>query len=447
MRRRKLRIDFIDDAAMRMRLSVDFSVPEDVAATARDAQGREFVHLPLFVLRKAPQELLDFDLSDAAGRALSLPTRASNAELSHEALRTRAEAILGAAVSEASLTQSMREVAELDPPQSLDICDQLLANPGGGSQRAQVAADDDFCFLAGLVAWSSIVAMPVPMESGEQLLKLVYSEPITEWKSAFGARVQAGVRPLPAWVDIPFTGAQSFHLEVHPPPGMSVAEGTFSAITPQGVTHQHGKGLGRAMHLYASKLSKGRSGGAFLRLRPQRRGMITNAQVACMAVVVVLLASASFAAQFAQANTTVPTLLLFLPALLATLALQPSDHALTGRFLRLVRIAIATCAAMAYLAAGWLVVAPEKNAPKVKGTVVIARSSEAPANSSAAAKRPKQRSGGGQAKTSGGRRAVAVELSGGEKPDPRWLRIGWLVLAIPALGASVLVDRARRYAA
>jgi hypothetical protein len=464
MRRRKLRVDFIDDTALRLRLSVDFCIPDGAAETAVARDGEKFVHLPLFVLRKAPQELLDFDLTDAGGRSVSLPTRLSNAEVSRCALEACAERVLKGPLNEPGLPDLIAHVAESDPPESLDRLDQLLAPDdlvAPHPQRSELAADDNFQFLARLVAWSSIIALPVPLRAGEQIFKLAFTEPLNQWQNAFALAIRAGLRPLSMLVDIPFVGAQSFHLEAHPPSGMSIGEGYLFAQTPTGPVHQQADTGGHALHVYLSGLSRGREGGAFLRIRARSAPFISNARNACAAVAAVLILSVVFAHQLAAANTTVPTLILFLPGLLATIASQPFEHPLAGRLLQLVRGSVILCAALAYLAAGWLLVAPARSATpprvavKVSETVhvhktIVVRKGHAGQGKKAGA------TGGPPAvpnvttakaaqhrKVEGARRSFIGPASSEEHPIAKWLRIGWAILAIPALAAAILVEAAR----
>lgn len=422
--------------------------------TATDSDGVDYVHLPLFVLRKAPQELLDFDLTDGRKTALSLPTRQSNAELSKHALRARAGTVMGHPLQDPKVNDLIDDIAYLDPDASLYAAEKLI--DASTVPEPALAEDDDFRFLTKLIAWSSIVSMPVPVKSGEQIYKLTYSEPINEWKRGWKLPIQAGLDPLNATVEIPFTGAQSFHLEVHPPDGMSTEEGAIAVSTPNGYTFNSAPGSGRAMHLYVPDAERGRSGAAVINLRAQRRGLMSTASFACAAVAAVLVGSTAFAGHLASANTVVPSLLLFLPALLATLALQPTSHALSGRLLRVVRGAIGVSAVLAYLAAFWLLVAPTDVIPHRSVTVAESTTPKIGAerlNSvgpKTKKKRPRQdreaaQDAGKPANESEGKTQLRL-TERSTKPDVGWLRVGWSILAVAALAAFALVETARRRA-
>jgi hypothetical protein len=463
VRRRKLRIDFIDDAAMRLHHSVDFCLPDGADVTATDSEENKFVHLPLFVLRKAPQELLDFDFSDARDKSLSLPTRRANATLSQHALYAQAEAVLGHPLTDPGATGLIDEVANLDPTDSLNKCDELIDRSG---KYTALAVDPDFRFLARLIAWSSIVSMPVPHQSGEQIFKLTYSEPINEWKKAWDLAIRAGLQALPTTVEIPFTGAQSFHLEVHPPEGMTAESGAIAVATSAGGKFNRAEESGRAMHLYVPDVERGRSGAAVIKLRPQRRGFLNGATVACVAVAAVLIASVGFARHLAEANSVVPSLLLFLPGLLATVALQPTDHALNGRVLGLIRGAVGLCAILAFASAFWLLVAPTATAIKKSGTVVSERHpnprSQGHAASTAVGQGPHRRSIRSQQKAHshsiGGADPLHSKIASQSslkqyrlfepvvRTDVDSLRVGWGILAALAAAAALLVGMARRRA-
>jgi hypothetical protein len=461
MRRRKLHVTFIDDVALRLRLSVDFCVPDEVTATAQDERGTEYVHLPLFLLRKARQELLDFDLEDATGKALSLPTRQHNAEISYQGLLACAAKALGlpqesVATARGMPIELMKATAYDDPPDSLDTCDELLEPEVADKDdriRARLAADRDFRFFARLISWSSIVVLPIPLSFGERLIKLSYSEPIEEWKE-WGLRIRAGIDPLPARIDLPFVGGQTFHLEAHPPVGMAVERGVIGVRTREGSESKVEEGSGRAMHLYLPGLEQGRSGAAFFFLRAQKGGFMENARAACAAVAAVLVLSVIIAPQLAKANATVPTLMLFLPGLLATIVLQPTAHALTHHVLAMIRNAVLLCAVLAYLAALWLVAAPSEQVRTYARVPVASVSTEAPARQKPDSVRRtgekrqpvgvKARSGGGPADTRNVEtveRSVLVQTS--SRPSAGSLRVGWGVLAVFAIAALGLTSVAR----
>jgi hypothetical protein len=449
VRRRKLRVDFIDDVAMRLRQSVDFCIPDGVEPIGR-RWGKRHVHLPLFVLRKAPEELIDFDLEDARGTSLSLPTRRANAELSRQALLASAAGVLGlptGGAAPAKVSRLIERVALEDPPQSLNACDDLIGRtPEMGSSRAgtheaALAADPDFRFLARLVAWASIVAMPVEVSAGEQLVKLAYSEPITEWKPDWKWRSRAGLGPLPTQIDLPYVGAQTFHLETHPPQGMAVSRGLLAVGAPGNPPYRFTEAAkrGRSVHLYLPGVEEGRSGAAPLELSAQRPGFMNNARSACLAVSAVLGLSIVFASPLAEANRTVPTLLLFLPGLLATVVLQPMGHALTRKVLTGVRYAVMVSAALAFLAAFWLIAAPQVT-ERVTVAAVLDRPPPGRSSIPEVAVAPAVPA----ATTEPLRKVAAPERTAHgwlkeQRPSTKWLRIVWGLLFLISLAASGLV--------
>jgi hypothetical protein len=456
IRRRKLRVDFVDDVVARIRQSVDFCIPSEVLSPPVEivtGAAGGVVHLPLFVLRKAPQELTDFDLVDADRTALSLPTRETNAELSKHALLSRAEKVLRAPVQSASITQRIEEIALEPPGAGLDACDRLIGRaPPGASMSVPLTAADHlardagFRFLARLLASASIVAMPVEIRPGQQLLKLSYSEPIMQWNEDWEPAMRVGLNPLPAQVDLPFLGAQTFHLEVHPPEGMSVSSGLLAVATRKGPELLEVPSTSRSIHLYMSDGDKAQSGAALVALRAQRSGFMETAQAACAAVTVILALCVVFAKPLAEANRTMPTLLLFFPGLLATFALQPMRHALTRRVLTTIRNSTLVCAAAAFLAAFVLIAAPDKQAAeagRAGGTRLSlqAHSSPGPAIRGRVGAAPSLLSINGTAQLT-----VVGEGPQAEAASVEWLRLGWGFLLLVSLGATALVVVATRKA-
>ncbi|HET8862305.1 MAG TPA: hypothetical protein VFM94_03545 [Solirubrobacterales bacterium] len=436
IRRRRLHISFVDDVAMRFQFSVDFRVPTGIHPS-RAEDGARYVPLPLFVIRKAPSALLDFDLVDGSGRARSLPTRESNAELSSQILFACAGGVLGVPHARVGTmpgfpADQVRAIAVGEPSASAALCDALLDGDDvkGDSVREALASDGDFRFLASLVAGASIVSLPVPPGSGEQLIKLTYSEPIAEWKESWDRRIRAGFAPLTTLVELLCVGGQTFHLEADMPEGLGVAKGVVGVSTPGGVQSKDAEGRGRATHLYLPRVEQARLGAAILTLGLQRGGFMENALVACAAVAGILLTSLIAAPALASANSTVPTLMLFFPGLLATIALQPTTHALTRRMLGGARRAVLLCAILAYAAAMWLVVAPRDSTVSsrplagraVPVRVGVARKGALPTPS----------------------RDAAVRAD--DRPAPHWLRIGWGVLAAFAVAATLSVGIAYRRA-
>lgn len=455
IRRRRLHVSFVDDTAVRFRFSVDFRVPPNLDPS-EGAQKTAHVPLPLFVIRKAPEELMDFDLVDERGRARSLPTRESNAALSHQALLARAGAVLGVPHADvASMPgfpeDEIRAIAVGDEPlESAKRCEALLADPGveGDPVREALANDDDFKFLAELLAGASIISLPIPPSSREQLIKLTYSEPIAEWTQSWDRKIRAGLAPLTTLIELPCVGAQTFHLEADMPEGLAVARGVIGVTAPDGTKKKESKSHGRAAHLYLPQVERARLGAAFLGLGLQRAGFMAHALVACAAVAGILVVSLAAAPELASANTTVPTLMLFFPGLLATIVLQPTSHGLTRRMLREARRAVFLCAGLAYLAAMWLVVAPSvpAGARSASGQPALSRSSAVSQAGPSASGRP-----GTLGRRPLGR--IAASLSDGrpaaqysERPSAGSLRVGWGLLALPAIAVTIWMGIAYRRA-
>jgi hypothetical protein len=458
IRRRKLRVDFVDDIVARIRQSVDFCIPSEVLDTSLAAgpgTPGTIVHLPLFVLRKAPQELTDFDLVDADRAALSLPTRETNAELSKHALLARAEKVLGIAVEASSIATRVEEIALEPPGAGLDACDRLIgreppsSSAAASSEAADVLAQDaGFRFLARLLASASIVAMPVEIKPGQQLLKLSYSEPIMQWNEDWEPAMRVGLSPLPAQVDLPFLGAQTFHLEVHPPDGMSVSSGLLAVATRRGPELLEVPTTSRSIHLYMPDGDKAQSGAALVGLRAQRGGFMETARAACAAVTTILALCIIFAGPLAEANKTMPTLLLFFPGLLATFALQPMRHALTQRVLSTIRNLTLICAAAAFLAAFVLIAAPVERGYETAraGSSDLTleggpKSAPAKAAKGASGAAPSLLSIGADAKLT-----VIEQAPRSEGASVLFLRIVWGLLLLVSLSATALVAVATRKA-
>jgi hypothetical protein len=374
--RRKQRVVFIDDQIARHQVTVDFGVPPDVFTT-EDGAGKTVAYLPLFVLRKAqPQQLLDFDFRDEANKALPLPTRQFNSAISEAALRWLATSSLrrvfpGAQLGSQRLDQ-LRVIAQDDPAVNAPVAESLL-HPNdslvGVTARATLANDTDFRFLVRLFAWTSVIVVPVSPAKTHHILKLSFSEPINQMRRPRApgmhlpvwSQIRAGLSPLGVQVDVPFMGARTFHIEVHPPEGMESRNSLIAARrTDGGVAYHTGSQAGSAMHLYVPDAGNLRSGFAQvpLQVRPDR--FIAGALMAAVLVSAAIAACILFAPSIAQNNTTAPALLLLLPGLIATY-MSRRDHALVVKLLSSARLLLAFAALAAYLSAAWLVIAPERS--------------------------------------------------------------------------------------
>jgi hypothetical protein len=309
----------------------------------------------------------------------------------------------------------------------------------------EFAGDEDFSFLARLCSWASIITMPVEVSVGEQLVKLTYTDPIQEWTPDWELGIRAGVKPLPTLIDLPYAGAQTFHLETHPPQGMAVSRGIVAVrVAGEVVRDREAVGTGRSLHLYLPELERGRSGAAPLELRAQREGFLENARNACLAVTIVLGLSIAFAAPLAKANATVPTLLLFLPGLLATVVLQPTAHPMTRRVLTGVRYAVMVCAGTAFLAAFWLIAAPQESHRVSAGTAILAPKAADPVPRTALA--PAVPAPQSAPRPAVSRPEVEQARAWHEEAEPSvsWLRVVWGLLFVVSLAASGLVWLAHR---
>jgi hypothetical protein len=92
--RRKETVRVLDESTIRRQVSVDFEIPDQAPVWHLGMDKKKVYLLPLLLLPKAPQQLMDFDLRDEGGRALSLPSREENGEVSAAALNAAASRVL-----------------------------------------------------------------------------------------------------------------------------------------------------------------------------------------------------------------------------------------------------------------------------------------------------------------------------------------------------------------
>lgn len=350
--RRKEKISILDETALRRQISVDFSLrrkAERLPNVPDSDNGEGLFCAPLFVLQKAPANLMGFDLADETDRSLRLMSRSDNSVISAAALRHLAIGSLAENAKElsAELANELDRIALADAATGSHLASRLLASTKKFQEELTILkADGRFTWWLDTLGHSSLVVVLFRATAPRRkLVKLSFEQPIT---STLRWRTRLGWDPYRVLVELPLIEARTYHLEAQAPPGLRIAEATLSDDKHHGAVRM--TGFLRRIHLYQPEAQAAGAGTADLRLRVAA-GFRGGAFLAALLATVALLACTLRARSIASAPASAPALLLVLPALIASYVARPDLHGLTTRLLSLARRLLMGSAFLAYVAA------------------------------------------------------------------------------------------------
>jgi len=352
--RRKESVAIVDDTVLRRQISVEFSLRGTTRALVdrSDGESDSLYCAPVFVLPKAPANLMAFDLVDESGSSLRLVNRVDNARISGAALRSMASACLQSSSEHkpvsGRLAREIDLIAEGPPGESEQRATRLIngALAGCAGEAAALRGNGRFCWWLSTIAHSSIViAVFRAARPTRKLIKLTFEEPIA---AEMRLRQQMGWEPYRVWVDSPLVEARTYHFEAESPPGLRITEAWLNDDASDQPPRD--AGFLRRVHLYRANAQT--TGAATAVLHLQVSGSFSGGAVlAALLTTAALLACALAADVISRNATSAPALLLFLPGLIATYVARPDQHALTTRLLSNARRLLIVTAGIAYVAA------------------------------------------------------------------------------------------------
>ena len=351
--RRKQTVEILDDTALRRQISVDFSLRRSarpLLEAGKDDDTSLFC-APVYVLPKAPANLMAFDLEDEGGNALSLIGREDNARISSAVLARMARRILQEHKKDLpnGLDQELRRIAQADAAAGTE-CVRRVLNPAGTPWEAElkvVGADDRFVWWLRTLGHSSIVAVLYrARRPGRKLVKLRFEQPIASEQRRLA---RLGWSSYRVGIDSPLIEARRFHLEAQSPPGLRITKARFTDDGSQVAIGD--SGFLRRVHLYRPGAERAGAGTAVLWLRVSGQGFIGGAPLAAGLVTLALTACWASAREIATNPTSAPALLVVLPGLIATYIGRADQHALTTRLLSTARRLLLFAALLAYTGA------------------------------------------------------------------------------------------------
>jgi len=224
LHRRVDSMDFTDGLTVRVRTSLDFTIPKCVPL-ARDLSGVDVYYLPIAILAKWPP-LMAFDLRDERGIPVPLLTSERNRIVDAAALTEMAPRNPSAVALE--LKGHLANVAKGDRDMAFAAANDLSETLARYFDDLSPEDKDGWREVKRLVGmlmensllWARVRGMPYQ----RRIVKWQYEAPaiphLLLWRRALGAlrwRETESVYPI-ARID----WTQNYHLQVHAPPGLTI---------------------------------------------------------------------------------------------------------------------------------------------------------------------------------------------------------------------------------
>lgn len=388
-----------DDRIVRRAMSVDFELPSwvQVHGAPKDADDDDVLehgisYAPLFFLQKGsddlpppsavlevpPPHFAGFDLRNQTGRAMSLPPRSWNAQVSLQAMLCALRA--AATAPDIDLTEdgntyaaeALSIIATADRNEAVQLLSELRQVETADTELAAVhlalLADDNFAWLVAACAVASIAMVPLIGREGRRgIVKLEYLHEIDFRPTRNVLRPAAGFEAYEFWFDTPYVGARTYHVEIPAPPGMEFVDAGLIRVkeyeaNPNPLDHEvlldRASGFAQQVHLYVDSAGAQHGTLTWIRLRTRRREFVVGATFLAFIISAVLWIAYGLQENVRSAAAGMPALLLLFPAAAATYAARAGSHAISKKALFVARGLLMLASAMPYTAAGVIALSP-----------------------------------------------------------------------------------------
>jgi hypothetical protein len=406
--RRVETITYVDDAVVRRQLTIDFSLPRWLQTCLRTPSDDPVYFVPVTLLQRRSGRM-KFDVRDEAGNALPLMSRRENARVTGAALVELArrvvrsehgppdEQLLGALAHIATrpYRRALPYVRSVLNPNSLDWYDRLPES--AAAQRHTLRNHETFPDYLCLFAKHSVVVVPMIIKPGTRhIVKLSFEEELvptgddTSDDDREGTRrsirdrvaTRIGWSPTFTIPRLPLVGlAQSYHVQIMPPPNVELTEVGLSAERPRDsiraavfrnapagrarpVYRRFHRGFRSRGHLYVEDSPQLATGVAWAGLRAERRGLLMGAAIAGALVAAVLGFFALATDEIARQPSSASSLLLLAPVLITAYLLRPGEHAMARQLLVWPRFFLMGSAALSFVAAAAVIALLPANADR-----------------------------------------------------------------------------------
>ncbi|MBF6620482.1 MAG: hypothetical protein ITG02_09670 [Patulibacter sp.] len=379
IRRRKDRIEILDDTWIRRQTSIDFVIPDLAQKVGVAPDGTDLYEIPLGLLPVSPLGFSGFDLVDERGRRVALSTLAENHDRNVMALRHAARSALGID-DERTLPDEIDQVATsvgastsslISGSALRKVAHAARSNRDAGNELETLRGNPEFMWLMAALVDNSIVAVEIPGCLGQrQVLKLSYYERRLNRPGAEYRRLaKSGLHPYPLIVEVPYVAACSYHMEVLAPDGLEIID-TFSTEfsyaesarnlpdRPSPVDRPDPWSLtadevslsrrGSRSHVYIADACDADHVETRVLLRVEREGFVAAAAWTSLLILAILVVLRIDLGGILHRSPVIPSILLIFPGLVATLSGRARDHRLTIRMLSIARRALLLSAGCAF---------------------------------------------------------------------------------------------------
>lgn len=345
----------------RQRVSWDFTLPPALAIEA----SQDRIAVPLATLRKQPLKRLD--ITDASGSAVPIWGKQDNGALATAALVSGLSGVLGRRLTswerdalEAIVFAS--KPAEYEP--NLGLIQEALDGAGltaEGTPLMALAQDLAVNFVL-------IAELPAEVAGTRSLVKLQYEGDVGG-ESGSTSRLS----PVHAvWFDgAAWSSTQSWHVEVHAPPGLAIRALTASRWDTDDQDTKEmavSQVVGHTAHIAGTTTPLGSLTWSELELRPARAGLVNQTLFGALTTWTLLLAGVVFENPlYGSVNdpnraSAVAAVMLAVPAFFIALLSRGQEHGLVSRLLLLPRMVNLAVSIVLLVAAAALVLTSTENA-------------------------------------------------------------------------------------
>ncbi len=363
---------FIDDARVRRRVSVDFTVPDlpKIVVPRPDHQG--LVLLPIALLDK--RLLRKFDLTDQSGMSLSAVTEAQKNEIGHSILRGYARRAVYAQTGQnldEGLVEKLAQIVKGDRQAAVRALKAW--NSQWSHQAGVVWKDNEARTLMQDLARNFVLFVPLAAAPGDRrLIKFSYEQSLGDAERLPEAPRQGklkrhqhlqralALRPWDFAFDITSSGqAAGYHIELEAPVELVVAKASLERWSPLPPTTLDSSNNPTALvHLNPVRQSREVAASFKVQFALRSAGLLVAALMVASLTSAVLLGGLvlHLLGVAVRADAAGPVVVV-LPAVVAPFVAIPGAHRLVQRIVLALRVMILASATISFAAAASLIAA------------------------------------------------------------------------------------------
>lgn len=323
--RRVEQVSYLDHNTVRRRITVDFDVPK----FATHANGTSYLPVAQF----AKHKLVNFDMRDATGTALTMLTAEQNGLLSTALLMALAK-LDGDDRIDSIVERYIPVLIHATTDHERDNAWNRIFQPNTsvGDYLLQRPA---FVAVATELRTNFILYLPVTLDEAgaRKIVKIAFDSPRPAVDRS-GLRVRLGWREAEDSFRVPLAGyCSSYHFELEAPSEMEITDGSFAGTRRGETVTDVLSSPSRRAHFNLSRLDRG-GGRVAIRLKA-RSGVLGGAALLSLmnaaALWFVLLRLHGFSID--NGGASVVPALIAIPGILIGYITRPSEHAMVTSFL------------------------------------------------------------------------------------------------------------------